>query len=74
MRVEITETKLRHHDKETDKHYSQVRGDVITVPDHVGVLWCKYGWAKDVDGNVATGERIPGARKPLEVHNAIGGN
>jgi hypothetical protein len=33
-------------------------GDVKqNVPDPIGACWCAAGWAKDVDGIVATGER-----------------
>ncbi len=58
MRVEITEKRLSDTDHETERHYLQHEGDVITVPDELGTKWCSRGWAKDVDGNVATGERI----------------
>lgn len=36
-------------------------GDVLTVGDTFGKLACEMGWATDVDGNVATGERRTGA-------------
>lgn len=32
-------------------------GDQVTVADEVGERWCGAGWAKDLDGNVETGER-----------------
>lgn len=33
-------------------------GDVKSnVPDELATLWVKAGWAKDVDGNIETGER-----------------
>ena len=32
-------------------------GDRATVPDEVGRNWCRHGWAKDLAGQVATGER-----------------
>jgi hypothetical protein len=32
--------------------------DVKTVPDEVGMKWCAAGWARDVSGTVATGERV----------------
>lgn len=32
-------------------------GDVRTVADDLGEYFCSCGWAKDVDGNVETGER-----------------
>lgn len=51
MRVEITEKKLR------DAGYDLVEGDTLTVPDEVGAAWCGHGWARDVEGKIATGER-----------------
>lgn len=68
MRVEILEERLSTKDRTTGRLYVQVRGDIITVPDELGAKWCSLGWAKDVDGNVETGERIVrGAR--IEPHN-----
>lgn len=33
-------------------------GDVKTqVPEAIGSKWCALGWAKDLDGNLETGER-----------------
>ena len=60
MRVEITEKRLSDTDPETDHRYLQHEGDVISVPDSLGTKWCSLGWAKDVDGNVPTGERKAG--------------
>lgn len=37
--------------------YVLTAGDSLTVPDDIGAHWCKHGWAKDVAGTVATGER-----------------
>jgi hypothetical protein len=31
--------------------------DIKTVTDDVGARWCAAGWARDVSGVVATGER-----------------
>jgi hypothetical protein len=31
--------------------------DVKTVPDEVGAKWCALGWARDMAGEVPTGER-----------------
>lgn len=31
--------------------------DIKTVPDDVGARWCAAGWARDVSGAVATGQR-----------------
>ncbi len=67
MRVEILEERISDTDPATGRHYAQSRGDVVTVPDDVGRRWCAYGWAKDLDGKVETGERIPGTR---DVHGA----
>jgi hypothetical protein len=64
MRVEITEENGKNghaistKDPETGRLYVQAKGDVITVSDSFGALLCGRGWAKDVDGNVPTGERI----------------
>lgn len=32
-------------------------GDVRTVDDVIGKYFVEMGWAKDVDGNIPTGER-----------------
>jgi len=40
--------------------YSPEAGDIITVPDEVGARACAHGWARDVTGAVATGDRVPG--------------
>ena len=73
MRVEITEERLSDTDPETGRHYLHEAGDVITVPDSLGKTWCKHGWAKDVDGNVPTGERkVVGAElKPASVKRTL---
>lgn len=34
-----------------------VHGDQVTVSDEFGEKWCGAGWAKDLAGNVETGER-----------------
>lgn len=66
MRVEITEEKLRDTEQLEDgsfgQSYNLAKGDTVTVSDSLGRKWCGLGWARDVDGNVATGKRIPGAR------------
>lgn len=62
MKVEVTEKALK------SDGYNLVEGDTLTVPDEVGARWCGYGWAKDVDGKVETGERKPGAQR-LSVDN-----
>lgn len=75
MRVKVLEKSLK------DGGYNLVEGDTITVPDELGATWCGHGWAEDVDGNVATGERIvQGATlKPNKVSHGsratkVGGN
>lgn len=52
MRVEILEERLR------SDGYNFIKEDTITVPDAIGTKWCALGWAKDVSGAIATGERI----------------
>lgn len=51
MKVEILEQRLS-----SDGFVGEF-GDRFTVPDEVGKIWCKHGWAKDLSGEVATGER-----------------
>ena len=29
----------------------------VNVPDAIGAAWCSHGWARDLDGAVATGKR-----------------
>lgn len=56
MKVEILEEGgVKHAIDDELKSFSH--GDVVTVPDAVGEYFCGLGWAKDVDGNVETGER-----------------
>ena len=38
--------------------YVVTEGDAMTVPDEVGAVWVKAGWAKDVAGAIETGERV----------------
>lgn len=63
MRIEVLGNKLK------DDGYDLVQGDTITVHDAIGARWCGFGWAKDVDGNVPTGERKPGAQR-INAQNA----
>ena len=51
MKVEILELKL------SSDGFSGERGDRFTVPDTVGTTWVSAGWAKDLSGQLATGER-----------------
>lgn len=39
-------------------------GDIKTVGDNFGALACRMGWARDVDGQVETGEK---SREPVTV-------
>jgi hypothetical protein len=74
IRVEITEDSLRDTDPDTGQSYSLARGDVITVPRACALRWLSYGWVTDADGTHPSGERIPGARATLQVHDgSIGG-
>ena len=64
VRVRITEDRLR------DAGYDLSKGDSITVSAELAQYWVGLGWADDPTGNIATGERIPGARAPLDVQDA----
>lgn len=57
MKIEILEERLRGKDRVTGIHHSVERGDRITVSDACGAAWCAHGWAKDLSGEVETGER-----------------
>lgn len=37
--------------------YDLEMADRLSVPDEVGQRWIAAGWAKDVAGNIPTGER-----------------
>lgn len=66
MKVEILEeTGIR----EAGIHYAHE--DQVTVPDEVGARWCGAGWAKDLAGNVETGERRTDGNVMLSVDNAV---
>jgi len=58
MKIEILEERLRGLDRVTGQHYDVERGDRITVSDECGAAWCAHGWAKDLAGEVETGELI----------------
>lgn len=72
MRVEILEKELRARDRETGRLHVLTEGDIITVSDKAGTDWCTRGWARDVDGNCETGERVPGAVRvtPISTRHA----
>lgn len=60
MRIEILEERLSDTNAESGRHYLASKGDTLTVPDDYGARLCRFGWAKDLDGKVKTGERKPG--------------
>lgn len=45
---------------ETIKSHGLVlaEGDIVSVDDAAGQAFCAAGWARDVEGKVATGERL----------------
>ena len=64
MKVKILEDGgIRHG----GQHFAN--GDEVTVSDEVGEAWCGAGWAKDLDGNVETGERRTDGNVTLSVEN-----
>lgn len=63
MRIECTEERISDMDADTGQHYQMSKGDILTVPDAYGARLCSYGWVKDVDGNVPSAERKPGAQE-----------
>lgn len=52
MKVEILENKLSSHG-----YYAEI-GDRLTVPEEVGIDWCKNGWAKDLSGLISSTDRV----------------
>lgn len=61
MRIEALETFLHGRDR-----YD--RGDVCLVTDAEGEYFVRNGWARDVDGQVATGDRNASHGQVVEVH------
>lgn len=61
MRIEVLEESLKDTDQSTGTRYSLSKSDVVTVSDECGKRWCGFGWVKDLEGKVKTGERKPGA-------------
>jgi hypothetical protein len=53
MKIEMIET-VKH---ERDEYLAE---DQRTVPDELGAYFCANGWAKDIEGQVPTGERKTG--------------
>lgn len=52
MRIKVLEeTGIRHGDLALSHE------DQVTVSDELGTLFCEMGWAEDLSGGVATGER-----------------
>lgn len=52
MKIEVLEQKL------SSDGYSLEIGDRISVPDAIGIIWCTYGWAKDLTSSVVTNDRL----------------
>ena len=48
MKVEI----LKEFKHNRDTYYV---GEVVIIEDNVAKFWCDAGWAKDLEGNYATG-------------------
>ena len=63
MKIEILEKIL--HEREVFE-----AGETRVVDDALGQYFCANGWAKDVDGNVQTGERDVNRRVTLNVDSA----
>lgn len=55
MRIEAIDPIRMTDDDGTDLRMEP--GDIKTVGENAGRLACTQGWAKDLDGNVATGEK-----------------
>ena len=64
MKIEITEEIIKLN--VDDRLQTYTKGDTVTVSDEVGQLCCEHGWAKDVDGNVSTGERVAGVNVRIQ--------
>ena len=63
MKIEILENEIKLN--VDGKLQRNVKGDIVTVTDEIGAICCQYGWAKDADGTIETGERKPGANGPV---------
>ena len=62
MKIQILNTFLDGRDRfEKD--------DIRTVPDDDGARFVAAGWAKDMAGQIATGEPVTGEAS-LDIHNA----
>lgn len=70
MRIEVLEDRLKDTNAATGQRYNLVKGDIVTVPDDYGTRLCGFGWVKDLDGNVPSAERKPGA-EVLEVQKKV---
>lgn len=68
MRIKVTEERLNDTNPRTGQQYSWKKGDVDEVPDDYGAYLCSHGWVKDLDGNVPSAVRKPGAAE-LQVQN-----
>lgn len=70
MKIEcLTAFKDTEDGKPTEFHL----GDICTVPDEDGARFCAAGWARDVSGEVATGEVASGSAD-LDIHPAVSGH
>jgi len=63
MKIKVLEEKFTHG---RDMFY---RDEVRVVDDALGTLFVENGWAEDLDGNVATGDRNKSHGRTLEVQS-----
>lgn len=66
MKIKITESEIKLNVDGQLVTYHE--GDQVTVSDAIGELCVRHGWAEDLDGNIETGARIPGAA-PITVNS-----
>lgn len=72
MRIQVLEKKLKDTDPFTGTRYDVTEGTELVVHDDYGARLCRLGWAKDLDGNVPTGERKEGV-EVLSPKKAVSG-
>lgn len=63
MRIELTRT-VKHDGR------IYTKGDIITAQNGLGTYFCSCGWAKDLSGDVPTGEVSTDA-VTLDTHSAV---
>ena len=64
MKIKVIEPNgFKHNGEQFDL------GDVRTVSDARGRVYCEAGWAEDVDGVVATAPRDPNGSATLQINN-----